>query len=466
MTIFDYLEGLKKGEYSVTEQVKDRLKKIGKLNPELNAFITVTGDLALAKARKLEQELSASKDLEALLKEKPLFGVPIAHKDIFSTKGVETTAASNILQGYIPEYDATVVRKLDEAGAIMLGKLNCDAFAHGASGENSDFGPAKNPYDKKRTPGGSSSGSAVAVAADMVFAATGTDTGSSLRNPASFTNTVSMKNTYGLVSRFGVIAMSSSLDTVGHITRTVKENAYVLKVVAGYDPYDAITRQGPSLDYLEGIESNVNGLKVGFPKEYIVGGLDPQVKLTMHEVRKRFKKLGAEVMDISLPHTEYAVAVYYILMASEVSSNLARFDGIRFGHGRSKFGEEAQRRIMLGTYSLSAGFYDAYYLKAQKVRTLIIDDFIKAFKKVDVIATPVFPDLPPLLGKNTDDPLKMYLMDVLTAPVNIAGLPALAVPAGFSKEGLPIGIQLIGKHFDEKLLFRVGYSFEQESKGE
>jgi aspartyl-tRNA(Asn)/glutamyl-tRNA(Gln) amidotransferase subunit A len=421
------------------------LDRIEKHNSDLNTFITV----------RPREEIMA--DVERF--EQP---IPVAHKDIFSTQGMQTTAASNILRDYIPPYDATVVTRFKDSGFVSLGKLNCDAFAHGTTGENSDYGPTHNPYDLNHSPGGSSSGSAAAVAANLVPIATATDTGGSIRLPASFTNTVGLKPTYGRVSRYGVIAMTSSTDTISHITKTVHDSAYVLGLVAGYDPLDATSSNHPVDDYLAGIDAGVKGLRLGVPKEY-VANLDRELRASFEGNLDILRKLGAEIVEnITLPHTEYALNAYYIITPSEVSSNLARFDGIRFGHARGKFGAEAKRRIMIGTFCLSSGFYDAYYLKAQKVRTLIIQDFKKAFTQVDALIAPVSPGLPPLLGA-TEDPLQAYKMDVLTVPMNLAGVPSLAVPAGF-KDNLPLGIQIIGDHFTEKMLYRVGYAFEQTTE--
>jgi len=455
---------IKSKKASCVEVTKEYLERAEKLNPKLNAYISITKDIALKEAKRLDQEVDSSHDLDRLLQTKLLLGVPVGLKDIYSTEGIETTAASNILKGYIPQYSATVVRRLEDAGAIIIGKLNNDAFAHGASGENSDFGVTKNPFDEKRVAGGSSSGAGTSVAAEMSVIGMGTDTGGSVRNPASFTNTVGLKPTYGRVSRYGIIAMASSLDSIGHITTSVEDSAVVLKVTAGYDPYDATSSQSAVLDYEKSLTDSISGLKIGIPEEFMSSAIDAEIADAVNKSLKIYEKLGAEIVPIKLKHTEYALAVYYILMPSEVSSNLARFDGIRFGKNRSEFGDEAKRRIMIGTYTLSSGYYDAYYLKAQKVRTLIIEDYKKAFEKVDVIVGPVSSVLPPLIGENVNDPLKMYLMDILTVPANLAGLPALAIPAGFSKSGLPIGLQIIGKHFDEAKLFNVGYALEQELK--
>ncbi len=389
--------------------------------------------------------------------------IPIGHKDIYSTEGLETTAASNILRGYIPPYNATSVERLNNHQFVTLAKLNCDAFAHGATGENSDFGPTRNPYDLTRVPGGSSSGSAAAVAAGLVPAATATDTGGSIRFPASFTNTVGLKPTYGRVSRYGVIAMTSSTDSIGHITRTVWDSAYLLNITAGQDELDATSSHQPKEDYLADIDRNIlPGLKLGVPTEYLAG-LDPKIAKIFQEALHVFKRLGAIITEISLPHTEYAIHTYYILTPSEISSNLARFDGIRFGRDRSQVGAEAKRRIILGTFCLSAGYYDAYYLKAQKVRTLVLQDFQQAFRQVDAIVAPVSSVLPPKIGELIDDPIKNYLLDALLVPANLAGIPGLAIPAGFI-DHLPMGIQLLGDHFQEKKLFQIGYQFERETQ--
>jgi len=351
-----------------------------------------------------------------------------------------------------------VVKKLKDAGAVILGKVNLDAWAHGSSGENSDFGPTKNPWNTEYVPGGSSSGSASSVASDMALAATGTDTGGSIRLPASFTNTVGLKPTYGLVSRSGIIAMASSLDSIGHFTKTVEDSAIFLQITAGNDPQDSTTIIEDIPNYLEGIDEGVKGLKIGVPKEY-VDGLSEEIKTNFEEVKKKYEELGAEIVEISLPHTEYGIACYYIIQPAEVSSNLARYDGIRYGNDRSHFGDEAKRRIMLGTFTLSAGYYDAYYKKAQQVRTLVVKDFEEAYKKVDAIITPVSPTLPWKLGEKVDDPLAMYLSDALTVTINIAGIPGLAVPSGFVGD-LPTGFQILGPQFSEKLLFRVGKAYE------
>lgn len=439
-------------------------KRAVKLNPIINSFITITGDAARDQAKKIDDLIANKQPIS------PLAGIPIGIKDIFSTKGIKTTAASKVLEDYIPPYDATVVTKLKDANAVILGKTNLDAWAHGASGENSDFGAAKNPYDLERVPGGSSSGSASATAANQVLAATSTDTGGSTRQPASFCNVVGLKPTYGRVSRYGTIAMASSLDTMGHITKTVYDNALMLNTTAGYDPMDATSSTKKSEDYTKDIEKVPKGLKLGLPKEYI-DGLDDKIKNVITSAAKKLEKLGVKIVEVSLPYTKYGVATYYIIQPAEVSSNLARYDGIRYGNKRDAFGPEAKRRIILGTFTLSAGYYDAYYLKAMKVRRLIRDDFINAFKEVDALICPVSPTLPFKLGEKASDPLSMYLADIYTVNINLAGIPALALPAGFvndpsasSGQVLPVGMQIIGPDFSEKLLYQIGYAYEQETK--
>lgn len=445
-------EKLLKKEISAKELTKSYLDRINKYNKDLNIYLTISEKEALEAAERADKLLSGGQDL-------PLLGLPIALKDLYSTKGIQTTASSKVLEGYIPPFDATAVEKLKNAGAIILGKLNCDAWAHGSSGENSDYGPARNPWNKEYTPGGSSSGSAAAVTADLAVATTGTDTGGSIRLPASFTNTVGLKPTYGRVSRYGIIAMASSLDSIGHFTKTVEDSAIMLNVTAGKDNKDATTPDVPVPDYTKKINENIKGLKIGVPKEYFIEGLDLEIRKAVEDAINFYKSQGVEIVDISLPHTEYAIETYYIIQPAEVSSNLARYDGIRFGNPRKDFGDEAKRRIMLGTFTLSVGYYDAYYKKAMKVRTLIKQDFDKAFEKVDAIIAPVSPNMPWKLGERIDDPLKMYLADVFAAAVNLSGIPGLSVPCGFSN-GLPIGMQILGPQFSEELLFRLGHHYE------
>lgn len=462
LTINSILEGYRTKKFSVTDVVTSYLDRIEKLDPTLNSFITVTKDQALAEAKKLDSNLTIEQ-----FNNLPLLGIPVALKDMFVTRGIRTTAASKVLENYIPVYDAQVVTRYKKAGAIIIGKLNHDAWAHGSSGENSDFGPTKNPWNTELTPGGSSSGSAASIAAGFTPLATGTDTGGSIRLPASFTNTVGLKPTYGRVSRSGIIAMSSSLDSIGHFTKTVEDNARVLEVTAGQDFFDSTLKPTTEkLDYTSNLGKSIKGMKIGIPKEFVAQGLQPEVKEVFEKAVKVFESLGAEIIEVSLPHTEYGIAVYYILQTAEVSSNLARYDGIRYGNPRTFFGDEAKRRIMLGTYVLSAGYYDAYYKKAMQVRTLVKQDYDKAFDPsadgVDALIAPVSPTLPWKLGEKVNDPMAMYLSDALTVTANIAGVPGLSVPAGFSN-GLPVGIQILGPHFSEEKLFQIGYAFESET---
>ena len=446
-----------------TEELTEAyIKRARKLNSKLNSFITICEREALNQAKKVDELIADNQDLN------PLAGIPIGVKDLFSTQNIRTTAGSKVLENYIPVYDATVIRRLKDNHAVIIGKTNLDAWGHGASGENSDFGPTLNPYDASRVPGGSSSGSATAVAAGLCLAATGTDTGGSIRQPSSFCNLVGLKPTYGRVSRYGIIAMASSLDSIGHLTKTVYDNALILNVTAGYDDFDATTSANKAEDYTQGIEKGTKGLKIGLPRQYFTG-LNIKVKELILSAVKNLEKLGADIVDVTLPHTQYGVATYYIIQPSEVSSNLARYDGIRFGNDREAFGAEAKRRIILGTYTLSAGYYDAYYLKAMRVRGLIKQDFDKAFQKVDVLICPTSPTLPFKLGEKISDPLAMYLADIFTVCPSLAGVPSLNVPCGLipttsSGQALPVGMQIIGPNFSEKLLYRVGFAYEQETK--
>lgn len=453
MTIKQALQDLKSKKLSATELVSSYLDRIEKFDDKVNAFITVNKDEALEKAKQIENNPKCL----------PLEGIPIALKDLYLTKNVKTTAAARLLENHIGQYNATVVQKLENAGAIIIGKLNQDAWAHGASGENSDFGPTKNPWNFERVAGGSSSGAGASIASDFCLASGGSDTGGSIRAPASFCGNVGLKPTYGRVSRFGIIAMASSLDSIGHITNTVWDNAKYLEISAGHDPLDATT---PNLkvpnytDILNKEKFNIKSLKIGIPKEYFPTNLNPEVKDKIQEAIKKLEENGAKIAEISLPHTEYGIAVYYVIQPSEVSSNLGRYDGVRYGHNRSYFSDEAKRRIMIGTYTLSAGYYDAYYKKANKVRTLIKNDFEKAFESVDVIIAPVMPTPAFKIGEK-QNPLDMYLADIFTAPINLAGLPSLSIPSGFSQEKLPIGMQIIGPQFKEDLLFQVGHYYQQ-----
>lgn len=468
LTISQAKKGLKEKKFSSVELTRACLERIKKIDSQINAFITTCEKEALDKAKRADEQLNNLPRRQAggtieQLNAYPLLGIPIAIKDLYSTKDIKTTAGSKVLKDYIPPYDAIVVKKLKDAGAVIIGKTNLDAWAHGSSGENSDFGPTKNPWNKDYVPGGSSSGSAAAVSADMCLAATGTDTGGSIRLPASFCNIVGLKPTYGRVSRYGVVAMASSLDSMGHFTKTVEDSALLLSITAGKDPLDATTPEQPVPNYQKSLKKGIKGIKIGVPKEYIEKGLGLEIKENFEVAKKVFSRLGAEIIEISLPHTECANACYYIIQPAEVSSNLARYDGIRFGNDRSFFGDEAKRRIMLGTFTLSAGYYEAYYKKAMQVRTLIKKDFDEAFNKVDAIIAPVSPTPPWKLGEKVDDPLKMYLSDIYTVTANLAGIPGLAVPSGFINE-LPTGMQILGPQFSEERLFQIGYAYEQSTE--
>lgn len=453
MTILEAKEKLKAKNISSAELVQSCLDRIEKFDTKLNTYLTVCKKEALDQAKKADELIKNGQDL-------PLLGIPISLKDMYLTKGVKTTAGSKVLENYIPQYDATAVKKLKDAGAIIIGKNNQDAWAHGSSGENSDFGPTLNPWNTKYIPGGSSSGPAAALSAGMCLASGGTDTGGSIRLPASFCNLVGLKPTYGRVSRYGIIAMASSLDSIGHFTKTVADSALYLQVTAGQDENDSTTPKVAVPDYIKEINKGVKGLKIGVPKEYFIEGINPNVKDVIKKTIKQYEDLGANILEISLPHTEYAIACYYIIMSAEVSSNLARYDGIRYGKSRESFGTEAKRRIMLGAYTLSKGYYDAYYKKGMQVRTLLCEDFNKAFKQVDLILTPTSPNLPFKLGEKTNNPLAMYLSDILTVTANLSGIPGLSIPAGFVDD-LPVGLQLLGPQFSEKLLFQSAYAFEQ-----
>lgn len=474
LTLDEAAAGLKEKKFSATELAEAYLERTERLNGILNACVSVTREGAMASAREADEKIKKGGDYS------PLLGVPVALKDIFNTKGVKTTCCSKIIRDFIPPYSATVVEKLQRAGMVMTGKTNMDEFACGASTEHSAFGVTKNPWDTETVAGGSSGGSAAAVAADMCVYSLGTDTGGSIRQPASLCGTVGLKVTYGRVSRSGVTAFASSWDTVGPIAKTVKDAAIVLGAIAGHDDRDATTPNVPVPDYTAKLGEAVKGLKIGIPKEYFGEGLDPEVKEIIMSAVKDYEKMGATVKDISLPYTKYGVAVYYIASPAELSANLARFDGIRFGskpEGQVKdmidyyyktrsenFGDEIKRRIMMGTYVLSAGYYDAYYKKAQKVRTLILEDFKNAFREVDVLMAPVSPFPAFKIGEKKDDPLSMYLADVFTIPVSCAGIPALSLPCGFTKAGLPVGLQIIGPQWGEELLLKTGYVYEQATE--
>ncbi|KFA92765.1 Asp-tRNA(Asn)/Glu-tRNA(Gln) amidotransferase subunit GatA [Archangium violaceum] len=471
LTLLELAAKLASGETTSVEATRACLARIAQVDEKVKAFLRLDEHGALAAAEASDARREKGNPLG------PLDGVPVAVKDIFLTEGVETTCASRVLEGFVPPYDATAVRLLKEAGTPILGKLNQDEFAMGSSNESSAYGPCHNPWDVTRTPGGSSGGSAAALAAREVFGTLGTDTGGSIRQPAAFTNTVGIKPTYGRVSRYGVIAYASSLDAPGPMARTVGDVAALLQVLARHDPLDSTSAPADVPDYLADLEHGVAGLKLGVPREYFVEGMDPEVEASVREALKAYERLGATLVDVSLPHTKYALATYYLLAPAEASSNLARYDGVRYGrrareakglrdmYGLSRdqgFGPEVKRRIMLGTYALSAGYYDAYYLRAQKVRTLIRDDFAKAFTQVDALVTPTSPVPAFKLGEKVNDPVSMYLMDVCTLPCNLAGLPGVSLPCGFTKAGLPIGLQLMGRPFDEAKLLRIARAFERE----
>jgi aspartyl-tRNA(Asn)/glutamyl-tRNA(Gln) amidotransferase subunit A len=467
-TIAELSAALRAGEFSALELTQSLLARLEARNPELNALITVTAEQALADAR-------AADEARARGEAGPLTGIPIAHKDIFCTKGVRTSCGSRMLDNFIAPYDATVVEKMKAAGVVSLGKTNMDEFAMGSSNETSYYGPVKNPWDLGAVPGGSSGGSAAAVAARLLPGVTGTDTGGSIRQPAALCGISGLKPTYGRVSRYGMIAFASSLDQGGPMAHTAEDLAMLLNAMAGFDPRDSTSVEHLVPDYTDGLGASIKGLKIGLPKEYFGEGLDPEVAKVIEAAVDEYRQLGAEVKEISLPNTKLAVPAYYVIAPAEASSNLSRFDGVRFGYRcenpqdledlykRSRgegFGEEVKRRILVGTYGLSAGYYDAYYLKAQQIRRLIRDDFIKALDEVDVIMGPVTPSVAFRFGEKSDDPVHMYLSDVYTIAVNLAGVPAMSIPAGFAK-GLPVGLQLIGGYFDEARLLNVGHKFQQ-----
>jgi len=444
--------------------------KIESDDPKIGAYLILSKERALAKAAEIDRLAEKGEELP------PLAGVPVGIKDVLVTKGVRTTAGSKILGNYIPRYDCTAVARLEAAGAVVLGKLNCDEFAMGSSNENSAFRPVHNPRDLSRVPGGSSGGSAAAVAADMAVATLGSDTGGSIRQPASFCGVVGLKPTYGRVSRYGLIAFASSLDHIGPLAKTAKDAALMLRTIAGRDPMDSTSAELPVPDYVSELDKPVKGLKIGVAKEYFGEGLEPETRSAVEAGVQKLANLGCEVVNVSLPHTKYAIPAYYLVATAEASSNLARFDGVRYGfrvkgarslsdmYRRTRdegFGAEVKRRIMLGTYALSAGYYDAYYLKAQRVRTMLTRDFEEAFKKVDVIVGPTCPTPAFKLGEKVDDPLAMYLADIYTVTANLAGIPGISIPMGVSKGKLPIGMQIFGKHFDESTILRVAHAYEK-----
>jgi len=469
-TILNLHKLLKKREISSLELTQKYLEIIEKKNKITNAYITICEDLAIEQAKNADKKI---KDGEI----EYLTGIPLSIKDLICTKGIKTTCASKMLHNYIPTYNATVYEKLLAKNIVTLGKTNMDEFAMGSSNETSYFGPVKNPHDIERVPGGSSGGSAAAVAANMCAGSLGSDTGGSIRQPASFCGIVGLKPTYGRVSRYGLVAFASSLDQIGPITKNVEDCAILLNAISGYDEKDSTSVNVPVPDYLENIHKEcLKGLKIGVPKEYFIEGINEEVKNCIEKTLEVLEKEGAEVVEISLPHTEYAVATYYIIAPAEASSNLARYDGVKFGYRAKKyddlidmykktraegFGEEVKRRIMIGTYALSSGYYDAYYLKAAKVRNLIKQDFQNAFKEVDVIMCPVAPTTAFKIGEKIDNPLEMYLNDIFTIPLNLAGLPGISIPVGKDSKNLPIGLQIIANYFEEEKLLNVAYNVEQ-----
>ncbi|MBX9765004.1 MAG: Asp-tRNA(Asn)/Glu-tRNA(Gln) amidotransferase subunit GatA [Pseudomonadaceae bacterium] len=468
LTLAEIARGLADKQFSAEELTRNLLARIAQLDPQLNSFITVTADQAIAQAQAADARRAAGES-------SALLGAPIAHKDLFCTQDVLTTCGSKILTGFKAPYNATVVEKLAAAGAVSLGKLNMDEFAMGSANESSHYGAVKNPWDLTRVPGGSSGGSAAAVAARLLPAATGTDTGGSIRQPAALTNLTGIKPTYGRVSRWGMIAYASSLDQGGPLARTAEDCALMLQAMAGFDAKDSTSVDQPVDDYLAALSQPLAGLRIGLPKEYFGTGLDARIGEKVMAVVEALKKLGATVKDISLPNMQHAIPAYYVIAPAEASSNLSRFDGVRFGYRcenpvnledlykRSRgegFGAEVKRRIMVGTYALSAGYYDAYYLKAQKIRRLIKNDFVAAFNDVDVILGPTTPNLAWKLGEKNNDPVAAYLEDIYTITANLAGIPGLSMPAGFV-DGLPVGVQLLGNYFQEGRLLNVAHQYQQ-----
>lgn len=473
LTIDGVRSAIQQRQTTALQLAESRYAQIEKQDSQIGAFLTLSKERALAQADRMDRLAAEGKPLPALA------GVPVAIKDVISTSGVRTTAGSKSLEKYIPPYDCTAVARMEAAGAMVLGKTNCDEFAMGSSNENSAFYPVRNPRDVTRVPGGSSGGSAAAVAANMAVAALGSDTGGSIRQPASFCGVVGLMPTYGRVSRYGLIAFASSLDHIGPITKTVKDAATILQTIAGHDPMDSTSAELPVPDYVTELSKPIRGLKLGVAKEYFGEGLDDQVRHAVEFAIDSLKKLGCEIVPVSLPHTRYAIPTYYLVATAEASSNLARYDGVRYSYRaagvkslsemyrRSRdqgFGAEVKRRIMLGTYALSAGYYDAYYLKAQKVRTLLTRDFEQAFTKVDAIITPTCPTAAFRLGEKSNDPLSMYLADIYTVTADLAGIPGISIPCGETKEKLPIGLQILGSHFNESTILRIAHAYEMSGR--
>lgn len=470
LTLLEARAGLRAGDFTAQALTQALLDRIAAVDPQVRSYLTVTAERALAQAQIADERLRRGEDA-------PLLGLPLAIKDVLSTAGVRTTCGSRILEQYIPPFTATAVERLEAAGMVMLGKTNTDEFAMGSSTENSGYWTTHNPWDLDRVPGGSSGGSGAAVAAQLALAALGTDTGGSVRLPASYCGIVGLKPSYGRISRYGLIAYGSSLDQVGVLAKDVADAALLLQVMAGHDPNDSTSLPNRVPDYAAALTGDLRGLRVGLPQEYFIEGLQPEVKSAVETAVAQIERLGAQIVPISLPNTDKALPVYYLVATAEASANLARFDGVRFGYSARSdnmfenfrqsrgegFGPEVKRRIMLGTYALSAGYYDAYYLKAQQVRTLIKQDFERAFEAVDVIACPVAPSTAFRIGEKTDNPLEMYLMDVFTITLNLAGMCGVSVPCGFDNAGLPIGLQLIGPHLGEERILRTAHAYEQST---
>lgn len=457
LTISEAQKKLRKKEISSIELTNAYLDRIEKYDSKINSFVTVTREEALENAKEADKKLAKNDN-------SPLLGIPLAIKDNFSTKGIRTTASSKVLDNYIPPFDATVVKRLKDAGMVMLGKTNMDAWAHGSSTETSDYGATRNPWDTERLPGGSSGGSAAAVAADLAAASIGSETAGSIRQPASWCGVVGLKPTYGRVSRYGVIAMASSTDSPGPITKTVEDSVLILNTLAGNDPLDATSSPSTAPDYTKSLGKDVKGLRIGISDVYFPKEMEKDVKESVMKALKHLESLGCEIVHIPLFDPKYSIAVYTILQRSEVSSNLARFDGVRFGNDRTYFADEAKRRIMLGTYTLSAGYYDAYYRKAQQVRTIIVNDFVKAFKKVDAIISPTSPTTAMKIGATKNTSMFGELADVLVEPSSIAGLPGINIPCGISIEGLPIGMQIMGPQFAEGKIITLANAYEESTE--
>jgi aspartyl-tRNA(Asn)/glutamyl-tRNA(Gln) amidotransferase subunit A len=473
LTIEEAHQFLKAKKISSVELTRAVLERINAVEGRVDAFLKISEKSALKQAEAADEKIAGGRC-------KALTGIPLAVKDVICTAGVETTCGSKILENFIPPYDATVIEKLERSGAVIVGKTNMDEFAMGSSTENSGFKNTRNPWDPSRVPGGSSGGSAAAVAADMCLGALGSDTGGSIRQPASYCSTVGLKPTYGRVSRFGLVAFASSLDQIGPLAKNVTDSALLLNAIAGYDAADSTSVPADVPDYTALLQKGLKGIRVGIPREYAATeGIDPEVSAAVDQAVRILEDLGAEKVEVALPHTDYAVAAYYVIAPSEASSNLARYDGVKYGfrdtgqneliqmyrRTRSRgFGPEVQRRIIIGTYCLSAGYYDAYYGRASQIRSLIIDDFSTAFESCDLIASPVAPTPAFKIGEKVDDPLTMYLTDIFTLSANLAGIPGMSVPCGFSKKELPIGLQLLGNHFNEEMLLKVAYNFEQATE--